>query len=60
MYTVLHIFRQVLFWAENQGNYQNAAYKFGLIFMDQKEELRIHGLKNLPIFNFGTIKKMKI
>ena len=23
MYTVLHIFRQVLFWAVNQGNHQN-------------------------------------
>ena len=41
--TVLHIFAQVLFCAENQGNHQNfdlfiLSYKFGLIFMGKKQK----------------------
>ena len=36
MYTVLHMFRQLLFWTGNQGNHQNPFLlpkKFRLIFM---------------------------
>ena len=40
-YTVLHMFRQVLFWAKNQGNYQKfkkslLSYKLCLVFMRMK------------------------
>ena len=40
-YTVLHMFRQVLFWAENQDNHQNfkktlLSYKLWLVFMQMK------------------------
>ena len=42
MYTVLHIFRQVLFGAENQGNHQNfekslLSHKCWLIFIGMKQ-----------------------
>ena len=40
---MLHINRQVLFWAGNQGNHQNFKisllyYKFGLISIGMKQE----------------------
>ena len=43
IYTVLHIFRQVLFWAGNQGNHQNfdpslLSYKCWLIFIGMKQK----------------------
>ena len=43
MYTVLHIYRQVLFEAENQSNHENIekallSYNFGLIFIGMKEK----------------------
>ena len=42
-YTVLHIFRQVLFWAGNQGNHQNfdpslLTNKLWLVFMGMKKK----------------------
>ena len=42
-YTVLHMFRQVLFRAENQSNHQNFEksllfYKLGLVFMEMKQK----------------------
>ena len=42
-YTVLHINRQVLFGAENQGDHQIfekslLSYKFGLIFIGMKQK----------------------
>ena len=59
MYTVLHIFRQVLFGAGNQGNHQNfkeslLSYKCGLIFIGMKQK-KIFFLKN-KIQN-GRLKK---
>ena len=40
MYTVLHIFRQVLFWAENQVNHQKSllSSKLSLIFIGMKQK----------------------
>ena len=42
-YTVLHIFRQVLVWAENQFNHQNSeksllSYKLSLISIGMKQK----------------------
>ena len=56
-YTVLHIFRQVLFGAENQSNHQNfekslLSYKFWLIFIWMKQNFFF--LKN--IFKWPTQK----
>ena len=41
-YIMMHIFRQVLFWAGNQGNHQNfekflLSYKLWLVFMRMKQ-----------------------
>ena len=59
VYTVLHIFRQVLFGAGNQGNHQNfekslLSYKCWLIFIGMKQK-KIFFLKN-KIQN-GRLKK---
>ena len=35
MYTVLHMFRQVLFWAENQSKHQN--FKKSLLLLAELE-----------------------
>jgi hypothetical protein len=57
MYTVLHIFRQVLFGAGNQGNHQNfekslLSYKCWLIFIGMKQKQIQNGrLKKTEIFN---------
>ena len=64
MYTVLHTFRQVLFWAGNQGNHQNfdpslLAYKAKVSFEKNKNiffrKIKKANKKNhfagLPILN---------
>ena len=54
---MLHINRQVLFWAGNQGNHQNFKisllyYKFGLISIGMKQKKNQNGrLKKTEIFN---------
>ena len=61
-YTVLHIFRQVLFWAGNQGNHQNfekslLSYKCWLIFVgmktkkNSKKKIQNGRLKKTEVFN---------
>ena len=50
-YTVLHMFRQVLFWAENQGNHQNfekslLSCKCGLIFIGMEQKKKFFLKKN--------------
>ena len=57
MYTVLHIFAQVLFWAENQGNHQHfdpslLPKKLWLTFMGMKKKIeKKFQLKKTEIFN---------
>ena len=59
-YTVLHIFTQVLFWAENQDNHQNLlSYKRWLIFIGMKQKhfflekmAKMADSKKTEIFNF--------
>ena len=60
-YTVLHIFRQVLFGAENQGNHQNfekslLSYKFWLIFIGMKQKNFFFEKKNSK---WPTKKKLR-
>ena len=66
-YTVLHIFRQVLFWAGNQGNHQNfkkslLSYKCWLIFLGwSKKKIKMADSKKLrfstpPILNIFSWK----
>ena len=56
MYTVLHIFTQVLFCAGNQSNHQNfdpslVSYKCWLIFIGMKQKNQNSWLKKTEIFN---------
>jgi hypothetical protein len=61
-YTVLHIFRQVLFGAGNQGNYQNfekslLSYKCWLIFIGMKQKFIFFEKKKIQN---GRLKKNEI
>jgi hypothetical protein len=54
IYTVLHINKQVLFGAENQGNHQIfekslLSYKFGLIFIEMKQKKKILKKKKIKM-----------
>ena len=56
-YTVLHIFVQVLFWAENQNNHQNFGpsllpKKIWLIFMGMKQKKSKWWTQKTWFFNF--------
>ena len=55
-YTVLHIFSQVLFWAENQSNHQNSTKRFDLYIWtdfngDEAKKNQIGRLKKLSFSN---------
>ena len=63
MYTVLHMFRQVLFWAGNQGNHQNfekslLSYKLWHVFMRIKQKKIQNGrLKKTEFFKTTNSQK---
>ena len=63
-YTVLHIFRQVLFWAGNQSDHQNfdqslLSYKYWLIFIRKRKKIKMANSWNFceKILRIGGVEK---